>query len=259
MHRVSLFLRAMHPGIMLSFWWQLVLLVLSLLAYPIDPRKITGLNPWLKPIKFELSVAIFLLTIELLLSQLEVIYARPGGGRGWPALANLIGWTIAIAMIVENTLIAFQVLRGVRSHMNYTTIFDTGIFGMMAAGIVLNTIALWALSCSVWTPRRIGIGRLRVNAGARLGLAILILGSLEGVAMVIRQQHLVGAADSGSGIPFLNWSTTHGDLRVAHFFAIHAIQIFLLISFLLSRTWLSRAPQVALMVLLADGAKQHPT
>lgn len=81
---------------------------------------------------------------------------------------------------------------------------------------------------------------------ARLGLLVLILGSIEGFVMVHNGGHTVGARDGGAGLPFVGWSGMHGDLRVAHFAAIHALQVFLGAGFVLSR---ARVPQPSLIMI----------
>jgi hypothetical protein len=53
--------------------------------------------------------------------------------------------------------------------------------------------------------------------------------------MLARGTHTVGAGDGGPGLPFVNWSTIGGDLRIAHFIAIHAIQIVPLFAYILSQ------------------------
>ena len=85
--------------------------------------------------------------------------------------------------------------------------------------------------------------------GVRLGLLLIFAGSLEGVLMVMKNGHTVGARDGGAGIPFVNWSVGHGDLRVAHFFGIHALQAMVLLGWGLSRVrWPERGRLGAMVV-----------
>lgn len=68
-----------------------------------------------------------------------------------------------------------------------------------------------------------------------MGLLFFLAGSLVGMLMVVNLGHTIGAPDGGSGIFFLNWSTTHGDLRIAHAAGIHALQALPLIALLILR------------------------
>jgi len=204
-------------GIAVGVWWNVVLLAGSMAALPFDRRQILGLNPWIKPIKFEISVIIFLVTVGVMLWALGDV----------PELARskcCLGWGFGVAMIVENSVIALQSGRGVRSHMNYTTPLNASLFAAMGLFIVLNTVfAGWLLA--LWMRTNTGL-ESAVVWGIRLGLLVLLAGSIEGLRMVAHGAHTVGAPDGTPGLPFVNWSMQYGDLRIAHFFALHALQIF---------------------------------
>jgi hypothetical protein len=242
-------------GLRVGLGWQVALLGLSAAALPFDRREVLGLNPWIKPIKFELSAIIFLATMALILRTL-------GSTGRWPRARGWMGWGFGLCMTIENTIIAFQSLRGVRSHMNVTTLTDGLLFGAMGLFIALNTVLVgWLLALWLMTRK---IVRPVVAWGVGLGLAFQLAAAAEGVRIVINAGHVVGpvdaaagsamrqhiALDGGPGLPFLNWSTIHGDLRVAHFFALHALQFLAIVALLLAATRLTNRVQVALLCAL---------
>ncbi len=218
-------LRARDP---LLFWsgalmW-LGLLVVTLLSIG-DQRLILGINPWLKPMKFLVSIAIFLWTIAWFMPE-----TAPDAVK-----RALVRWTIAGAMVIEIVLIITQAARGTTSHFNAQTPFDLAVFNIMGAAITVSSIAVMLLLSIIRrdTPSR----RAGYLWGMRLGVALFLAASmLPGFLMVANNAHSIPGPDGGAGLPFVNWSVEFGDLRTAHFFGMHALQALPLVGFLLDRT-----------------------
>ena len=65
----------------------------------------------------------------------------------------------------------------------------------------------------------------------RLSIVLFVIFSFEGFAMGSRLSHTVGALNDNSNLFILGWSKTVGDLRVAHFIGMHALQVLPVLSF----------------------------
>jgi hypothetical protein len=229
------------PVLALTGWAMLALFAALLAVAPFDARRVTGLNPWVKPLKFCLSVAAYVWTLAWLLGHL----------RARPRWVRLVSWGTAFVFAAEMACIVSQAARGVASHFNVKTPYDGAVFSLMGMLIAFNTL-LVAVTLVLFFLRTAEPLSPAYLWGIRAGLFLFFLGSLEGMAMVSNMAHTVGAPDGGPGLPFVNWSTRAGDLRVAHFLAFHALQLLPLAGHALGRyraEW-PRRRQVACVLLL---------
>ena len=189
-----------------------VLTVVFAIAAAFDSTQITNVNRWIKPLKFGGSIAVYLLTLAVFLYYL----------KGYEKTSKLIAWSALFFMGGEMVLIVVQVLRGTTSHFNFTSPLNAAIFAAMGVMIAASTLITAYLA---WLYFRADFDLpVAVVWGMRLGLIVFVFGSIEGGYMAAQIGHTVGAADGGSGLPLVNWSVTDGDLRVAHFLGIHALQ-----------------------------------
>src|SRR5947209_578018 len=114
---------------------MLAAFVASLAGIVLDHRTITGVPAWLKPAKFAISTAIYLVTVAWLFRYIKI----------WPRLMAAIGWVLAIVLVLEVGIIDIQAARGTTSHFNVATGLDRALFGIMGAAIGI----LWLASIVV--------------------------------------------------------------------------------------------------------------
>ncbi len=240
------------PVLAITGWLHLAALLAMLAIAPFDHRLILGVNPWIKPMKFAISITIYVWTVAWMLEYLP----RP---QRW------IEWGTAAAMIVEIVCIAGQAARGTTSHFNQTTPFDAVVFAVMGIAIAFNIVLavriLWLFRGPVAMPPA-------MVWGVRLGLALFLAGSADGVAMIAHGAHTVGLADGGPGLPMVGWSTVGGDLRIAHFLGLHGMQLLPLAGWYFDRQWPGRAVTAVFAlfagwlaifaIALAQAASGHP-
>lgn len=230
-----------NPVLCVTGWLMLAASVVMLCIAPFDARTITGINPWIKPLKFTFSITIFLWTLGWYLDYIP--------NKRWAV--RLISWGTSTVFVIEMFCVILQAARGTTSHFNVQKPFDATIFSIMGGMILSNTL-LVLLTLILFFGRTTDLPPAYLW-GIRLGLLLFLLASVEGMAMINQMGHTVGQPDGGPGLPIVNWSTRAGDLRVAHFLGFHALQLLPLTGYALSR-WRARLSvrrQFACLLLVA--------
>ncbi|MCG5052760.1 MAG: hypothetical protein KA712_07345 [Myxococcales bacterium] len=218
---------------------SLALLLVTAVLQWLDPRQLGGASVWLKPAKFAASVVVTAPLLAWALAQLAPVT------RAMRVAAALTSG----AFVLELILIVLQAARGVPSHFNFETPFDARVFQAMAVAITVFWLAQGWLT---WKAFRFPFAERALGWGLRMGLLVSTLGAGLAFAMpsqVSAQQaaalgahqptliggHTVGVADGGPGLPVTRWSTEGGDLRVAHFLGLHALQLLPLLGWMSAR------------------------
>jgi hypothetical protein len=234
---------------------MLVALAASLAGLWLDPRVITGAPAWLKPVKFAISIAIYVLTLVWVFTYLPE----------WTRTRRVVGWTTAITMVLEITIIDAQAWRGTTSHFNVGTPLDAALFGVMGLAIVSQTLVSILVAAALWRQQ---FADRALGWALRFGMTITIIGASTGGAMIapssaqlaearathhmaVSGAHTVGAPDGGPGLPGTGWSRAHGDARVPHFLGLHALQALALFAVVLVPRRESDARRVRLTIVAA--------
>lgn len=186
-------------------------------ALLMDPRTLDGAQVWIKPQKFNVSLALHFFTLALL-SQL-----LPRDVRRGPAML-IASFLAAGALILEFVYISIQAGRARRSHFNYETPLEGAMYAAMGVGAVLLVVVALVLAIQIW---RKGEGRgSGLWLGSVVGLSLGCISTLVFASYMSSQGRYVGSplGDGGVAIPIVGWSREYGDLRPAHFVSLHLMQ-----------------------------------
>lgn len=211
----------------------------ALLLQFADPRLLaSGVNVWVKPAKFFLSVAVFALTMAWFFG-----YVRPERRQSRPMRVT-VGLLIAAASF-ELAYIVLQAVRGQESHFNISTPVHMLMYALMGVGAVLLVATTLPLAWEIARRPAKGLASDYV-AAVVIGLVLtFLLGGGAGAYMSQHMSHSVGA-ESGR-LFFFEWNRSGGDLRIAHFLGIHAQQAIPLLGFLVAPL----APRIRWALLIA--------
>jgi hypothetical protein len=198
------------------FWLGTIHLLVFVLLFGYGFFKqvnVLGINAMVKPMKFALSIWIYSCTMALILNYVKNMRK-----------VKMYSWVAVVCMSFEQAAISFQALQGELSHFNKANAFGIILFSLM--GIFILTITLWtAYITYVFIKQKTYDLHPTIVLSIKIGLIYFVVFSLFGGYISSLPGHTVGALDGEEGLWFLNWSNLFGDLRVAHFFGIHSLQV----------------------------------
>jgi uncharacterized membrane protein len=215
--RSSHFLSRLDSGSPLLARTAIVFLLLCGVTYAmtgVDPRQVNGVSGWEKPAKFFLSLALHTATLAWGLSLLDETDRRS-------RFVRYASNTFVTAAAIELAYLSFQASRGEASHFNVSTTFTAIMYPLMGIGAVTLTVVTALLGWRIMRARKDVMGSA---AGWGFVLAAVSTTLVAGYLSSMGSHWIGGDQTDATGLPFFHWSTTGGDLRVAHFACLHIMQ-----------------------------------
>ncbi len=199
-----------------------VMAVVCFILVYVTNIQVLGISAFIKPMKFYISSVIYTFTLAWILHYLND-----------SKLVTAFSWTLVVTLTFENIYISYKAFIGQQSHFNISTSFNSAMFSLMAVAITIITLFTAYIAVVFFTKDFPALSNSYVW-GIRLGLVLFVVFAFEGFVMGAKLSHTVGAPDGGAGLPVTNWSKQNGDLRIAHFLGMHALQILPLIGYYLT-------------------------
>ena len=180
-------------------------------------------SAWYKPFKFAFSTFLYAWAMAWYCYYLPDFNIK------------LFNWSVIILLGFEIFYIALQASKGQLSHYNLSTPVYAALYSMMALAATLVTLYSAYIGYLFFKNSFPELPDYYVWA-IRLGITLFVIFAFEGFAMGSRLNHSVGALNDNSNWFIVGWSKIVGDLRVAHFIGMHALQVLPLLSYYVLKT-----------------------
>ncbi|HEX7080383.1 MAG TPA: hypothetical protein VF329_05170 [Gammaproteobacteria bacterium] len=189
-----------------------------LLAMLVDARTVNGVDVWIKPTKFFVSLTVYFATLAWAFGYLPRAAQRTLAGK------LVIRGAIAAA-VYEMTWIVAAAANGTTSHFNTSSLLSQAAYAVGGLASLVLIGAILVQGVMIARQRAVPIApalRWGIVAGAVIAFGATLI--TAGYMSTSGAHWVGGVASDAQGLPLLGWSRTGGDLRVAHFFALHAQQ-----------------------------------
>ncbi|MDQ0583866.1 hypothetical protein [Streptomyces rishiriensis] len=197
--------------------------LVHLAVFAVDGGPWSGPVSWRKPVTFGLSFGVTLLAVVRVTS-----YVRVG-----PRLRGALLGVFAADCVVEVAGITLQAWRGVPSHLDMETPFDTAVSMTLAVGGGILVMLLAGFAVASFRHRPAGPAGMAL--AVRSGFAILLVALASGAAMIARGVVLTRTGHQEAAYHSTAW------LKPLHGVSLHAVLVLPALTWLLSRTPWSEA------------------
>jgi hypothetical protein len=224
----------------IGFYFSFLCLLVSIFGLIIDDRILQYVPIWLKPFKFSVSSLVFISSILYFLKYIP--------NKKFIVVTNKI---VSYGLMIELIIIYLQVFRGRMSHFNNQTIEDMILFQIMAITIVCVWLGFGVYAWKLFKTSEYADDM--IYKGIQVGTIITfltmpfaftmpqpsktqlqeIIKNKSQIGLVVGS-HTVDEKDPSQTYPLTGWAKTGGDLRIAHFLGLHALQILPILAFLLN-------------------------
>lgn len=216
----------------------LAVIPLLLIATVIDQRTLNDVNIWTKPLKFNVSIALYLGTLGWFSGWID----RSVMQRSW---YRAYTWIICGAMLIMLPWLYGAALIGEPAHYNRTHPILAPLYALMGVVSVVFTTGTLVVAGLVASNKQSPLKTYFRHAVVwsliiSFGFTVVLAGELASM-----DSHWIGGTPSdANGLWPFGWSRDGGDLRVAHFFSLHAMQFIPLAAVLTLPKRLASNPRV---------------
>jgi hypothetical protein len=141
---------------------------------------------------------------------------------------NVLLGVFTVTCVVETALVSAQAWRGVPSHFDFETPFDTAVSMALAAGGFAIVVTTVGMTLSVFRATRLESAAMRL--ALRFGFVTLLVALAVGAAMIA-----AGSVAARGSDPSVAYETA-GFLKPAHAVTMHAILVIPALAWLLKFT-----------------------